>query len=135
MRVLILVLISFTIFSCSDPELHSMQQISAGAQLYKTHCANCHQEDGSGLAKLIPPLKNSDYFTHSANDLPCIIVNGKKGKMRVNNEEYTLQMPAALGLSKADIANICIYVLQKFPAKPIAIADSTVLNQLNSCTN
>jgi cytochrome c551 len=121
------------LFSCSDSELVSMKQISNGAQLYKSHCANCHQDNGSGLAKLIPPLQHADYLSKNAKQLPCLIKNGYKGIMNVNGIAYNMEMPAARGITDKEIADICLYVLQKFPEKPIQLADSVIDNQLQNC--
>jgi len=133
MRLLFQYVLMLFVFSCSDSELVSMKQISNGAQLYKSHCANCHQDNGSGLAKLIPPLQHADYLTKNAQLLPCLIKNGYKGIMKVNGIEYNMEMPAAKGLTDEEIADICLYVLQKFPEKPIQLADSVIYNQLQNC--
>ncbi len=121
------------LFSCSDSELVDLKNISHGAELYKNYCSNCHQMDGSGLAQLIPPLYQSDYLTENAGALPCIIKNGLKGKIRVGSNSYTLAMPAVRNLSREDVKDICVYVLQKFPKTPIVIADSVLKNTHKNC--
>jgi mono/diheme cytochrome c family protein len=119
--------------SCSDSELIGMKQISNGAQIYKTQCANCHQEDGSGLTQLIPPLKHSDYLKNHSKELACLIQNGLKGKIMVNGTEYQLAMPAVKGLSKDELADVCLYVLQKFPETPIQLTDGELQSQVDTC--
>ncbi|MCF8255075.1 MAG: cytochrome c [Bacteroidia bacterium] len=119
--------------SCSDSELIGMKQISHGAQIYKAQCANCHQDDGSGLAQLIPPLKHSDYLKNHSNELPCLIQNGLKGKITVNGSDYQLAMPAVNGLTKDELADVCLYVLQKFPETPIQLSEAELHSQVDTC--
>jgi mono/diheme cytochrome c family protein len=133
MKRLPLFLILFFLLSCSDSELVNLKQISNGAQLYKTHCSNCHQDNGSGLAELIPPLQHADYLSKNANLLPCLIKNGYKGLMKVNGVEYNMAMPAAKGLTNEEIADITSFVLQKFPENPIHLPDSAIFQQLKNC--
>tara|TARA_R110002020_G_scaffold313507_1_gene528740 strand:- start:260 stop:481 length:222 start_codon:yes stop_codon:yes gene_type:complete len=49
-----------TLSRIEDPEV--MKYAVEGKTIYENHCGNCHQSDGSGLGKLIPPIKDSDYF-------------------------------------------------------------------------
>ncbi|MDZ4668477.1 MAG: cytochrome c [bacterium] len=123
----------FLLQSCSDTELLSMKQLNNGVKLYKTHCSNCHQDDGSGLAQLIPPLKNSDYLNQHAAELPCLIHNGIQGKLSVNGIMYQLPMPANKQLSKEEMKDLCRYVWQKFLAEPTLFPDSLVENYLHNC--
>lgn len=64
-----------------------------GERLYLAHCANCHMEDGKGLALLIPPLANSDYLKNNQEIVPCIIRNGQSGEILVNGVMYDQEMP------------------------------------------
>ena len=66
---------------------------SQGERLYLAHCANCHMEDGVGLAKLIPPLANSDYLKENQELIPCIIRHGQNGEVLVNGVVYNQEMP------------------------------------------
>jgi mono/diheme cytochrome c family protein len=106
-------------FSCSDSELVNMKELSNGAKIYKNNCANCHQEDGSGLANLIPPLYHSDYLGKHASELPCIITKGMAGEISVNGKSYNMRMAAIHHLTKEELNDLCTYVLQKFPEQAI----------------
>jgi cytochrome c len=110
-----------------------MQQLSSGAKLYELHCSNCHQADGSGLAQLIPPLKSADYLSKAALNLPCIIKKGMQGSIVVNGVEYNQKMPAQVNLSDKDILHICLFVLQKFPEKPISVTEEALGQALQKC--
>ena len=78
---------SFLIQACKN------KTYSQGERLYQAHCANCHMEDGLGLAKLIPPLANSDYLRDNQEIIPCILRHGQKGKIIVNGVHYDQEMP------------------------------------------
>ena len=75
--------------------VHSCKEntYSQGERLYSAHCANCHMEDGKGLAKLIPPLANADYLQQNQELIPCIIRNGQSGEIVVNGVVYDQEMP------------------------------------------
>ncbi len=102
---LLLLLVScFFILSSCDQETY-MQ----GKRLYEAHCENCHMEDGNGLAKLIPPLTNSDYLKNNQNKIACILRNGQTGKVTVNNVMYDQEMPGKK-YTEVQITNIINYI-------------------------
>lgn len=81
-----------------------------GERLYKTHCANCHMDDGSGLSALIPPLAGADFLKSHRERLPCILKYGLKDTIRVNDVSYAEEMPGVPTLSEVHITNILNYV-------------------------
>lgn len=122
MRFLVIFVCVFAGFSCapkstneentlaqiSDPEV--MQFAITGKTLYENYCANCHQSDGKGLGKLIPPLRDSNYFKASVHRTVWIIRHGQKGEIIVNGEKYNQAMPANPNLKPLEIAQIVTYV-------------------------
>ncbi len=122
MRFLVIFVCVFAGFSCapkstneentlaqiSDPEV--MQFAITGKTLYENYCANCHQSDGKGLGKLIPPLRDSDYFKASVHRTVWIIRHGQKGEIIINGEKYNQAMPANPNLKPLEIAQIVTYV-------------------------
>jgi mono/diheme cytochrome c family protein len=133
MRLVFLFLGMVLVAACTDTELVGMQQLSKGAQLYKANCANCHQENGAGLAKLMPPLAESDDLAANFTQLPCLIRNGNRTPMVVNGITYTQAMPASPHLSEQDIAAICVFVGQKFLVPGQTLSDSVFKTVLKSC--
>ena len=102
--LLILFATSLTlVLSCVSTDTSPYKQ---GAFMYKEVCANCHGEEGEGLADLIPPLKNSDYFKAHYKDLTCMIKNGLKGEIIVNGKMYNQPMAALDKLNDVQITNI-----------------------------
>lgn len=97
-----------TLAQISDPEV--MKFAVNGKVLYENYCGNCHQADGKGLGKLIPPLKDSDYFKASIHRSIWIMRNGQQGEILVNGEKYDQAMPANPQLKPLEIAQIATYL-------------------------
>lgn len=87
-----------------------MQFAIPGKELYENYCANCHQKDGSGLGKLIPPLRDADYFKADIHRTVWIMKHGKVGEILVNGEVYNQAMPANPSLSPLELAQIATYL-------------------------
>lgn len=97
-----------TLAQITDPEV--MKYAVSGKTLYENYCGNCHQNDGKGLGKLIPPLRDSDYFKASVHRTAWIIRHGQTGEITVNGEKYNQEMPANPNLKPLDIAQITTYL-------------------------
>jgi len=97
-----------TLAQISDPEV--MQYAIPGKALYESHCANCHQSDGRGLGKLIPPLRDADYFKESVHRTAWIIRNGQTGEIVVNGQKFDQAMPPNPTLKPLEIAQIATYL-------------------------
>lgn len=95
--------VAFSITSCYT------EQYVQGKRLYAAHCENCHMEDGNGLAKLIPPLANSDYLKNNQDKVACILRNGQNGIVEVNGITYDQEMPGKK-YTAVQITNITNYI-------------------------
>ena len=94
----------FLLISCQQ------ETYKEGAMLYKKNCANCHQDNGTGLGELIPPLANADYLQLYRPKLACIVKKGLATPIIVNGKTYTEQiMPPMPQLNEVDILNILNY--------------------------
>lgn len=101
--------------SCIDNQFNNATvNLASGYQLYEKNCSNCHQTDGSGLAKLYPPLLNADFIKNNPAAIDSIIKFGQKGPIIVNGIEYNMSMPANKHLSDFEIKQISSYILIKF---------------------
>ena len=76
-----------------------------GQRLYNQYCADCHMEDGSGVAKLYPKLSPIEEMNSTLDDLPCIILNGLK------TEHSTVEMLGIKDITDVEINNIINYIL------------------------
>ena len=81
-----------------------------GEALYNYYCANCHMEDGSGLAGLIPPLAKADFVKNNPSLLPCIIRYGMEGEVVVNDTVYNQPMTGIPEITDFEITNIINYI-------------------------
>ena len=84
-----------------------------GKKLYANHCMNCHQEDGKGVGKLIPPISGK-FLKQNHSEIPCIIRNGLQGKIAVDGIIYDHQMPKNNKISDFDLVNILNYIEEEF---------------------
>lgn len=144
MRFLVIFVCVFAAFSCapkSTNEENTLAQISnpdvmqfaiPGKALYENYCANCHQSDGKGLGKLIPPLRDADYFKASIHRTVWIIRHGQKGEIIVNGEKYNQAMPANPNLKPLEIAQIVTYVHNIWGMNEGVITSSDVEKYLKS---
>jgi mono/diheme cytochrome c family protein len=125
MRVVITVTFMAIFAACMEAPNVNMQQVAHGQQLYETHCSNCHQLDGKGIARIIPPLLNADYITQNRNLLPQIIHNGMQKTIVVNGVNYQQKMPGNNKLTDEELTALINFVEFRF-------AKSTQLLSLDS---
>ncbi len=94
----------------SRDEIRLRQYKVQGAKIYSTYCANCHQDDGKGLAALYPPLAGSDYLLEDFARAACIIKNGQSKEIVVNGVTYSQMMPGN-PISNLEVAEVLTYIL------------------------
>jgi mono/diheme cytochrome c family protein len=114
MRVFITLIIVVFFAACMEAPNVNMQQVAHGQQLYETHCANCHQLDGKGIARIIPPLLNADYILKNRNLLPKIIRNGMQQSIVVNGVNYHQKMPGNNKLTDNELTALINFVEFRF---------------------
>ncbi|MCS5491876.1 c-type cytochrome [Algoriphagus limi] len=114
----------------SDPEV--MKYAIHGKTLYENYCGNCHQNDGKGLGKLIPPLRDADYFRESMHRTVWIMRHGQTGEITVNGEKYDQAMPPNTALKPLDIAQITTYLYNIWGMEEGVITSSQVEEFLKS---
>lgn len=122
-----------TLASISDPEI--MQYAIPGKTLYENNCANCHQSDGIGLGKLIPPLRDADYFKGNVHRTIWIIRHGQQGEITVNGQIYNQAMPPNPQLKPLEIAQITTYLYNIWGNSEGIITSSAVEKYLKNAPN
>lgn len=136
MKSIILVVFAGVILAagCSEGGVAvNMQTVAHGQQLYETHCSNCHQADGKGLARLIPPLLDADYLALNRADLPCIIRNGMFKQIVVNGVMYQQKMPANTTLSQEEITALVNFVEFRYGKSTALMSADSVQMLLQYC--
>lgn len=102
---------------------------SRGAALYQKHCAACHQSDGAGVPRLIPPLVGTDYVSGDKSRLIRILLNGLNEPIVVQDEEYFSPMASFSFLSDSEIAHLLSYVRSRFGKGASPVKAKEVLSQ------
>jgi len=117
----------------SQDQLSYARYYTNGKMLYDQHCQNCHNANGNGLGKLIPPLTDSIFLKKNKSLLACIIRHGLNDSITVNTTIYHEQMPGNHELSDIDIAQIVTYITNSFGNKQGFYDVSNAGNDLKNC--
>jgi nitrite reductase (NO-forming) len=86
------------------------ERIEAGAKVYASTCAACHQPSGAGLGTFFPPLAGSDFLMADKARAVSIVLHGLKGPVTVNGKTFDGMMPPQSHLSDEDLANALTFV-------------------------
>jgi mono/diheme cytochrome c family protein len=115
---LLMLMFAMILASCGEQQMpDNMRSLATGYEMYSVHCENCHGAEGEGLARLIPPLKNSDFIKKYPDSIAGIIRNGQKGEILVNGIKYNLAMPANAVLTDDELSQLVNYVQIRFGNK------------------
>ena len=114
MRVFITLIVVVFFGACMEAPNVNMQQVAHGQQLYEIHCTNCHQLDGKGIARIVPPLLNADYIVQNRNLLPQIIRNGMQQQIVVNGVNYHQKMPGNNKLTDNELTALINFIEFRF---------------------
>lgn len=98
----------------SQPLFAQTPSFKRGLSLYEKHCSACHQKDGNGVTRLIPPLVGTTYVSGDKNRLIRILLNGINEPIVVQDEEYYSPMAAFSHLSDGSIADVLTYIRKQF---------------------
>jgi len=109
------------------------QYLAEGKRLFGIHCANCHQQNGEGLARLYPPLKGSDYLLPNKAEVICGMRYGQKGELIVNDIMFNQEMPPNPNITDLEIAEIATYVYTKFADSVQIVTINEVRAYMDSC--
>lgn len=63
------------------------KQFPRGAEIFESICQTCHGKDGSGIARLAPPLNKSEIVADNNKFIP-IVLYGLTGPVQVNGKLY-----------------------------------------------
>ncbi len=110
-------------------------KLLAGAKLYATYCATCHQGDGRGDGTRFPPVESSEWVKGDKKRLINIVLNGLTGPITVNGVGFNETMPANSYLKDEEIALILTYVRANFKNNSSAILPAEVARERKLGTN
>ena len=124
MRALLFVAVIFILYTPGCQK----NPYTQGEIIYLNYCANCHMRDGSGLAKLIPPLDSSRLTISDPQRLVCVIRNGKPV-----NPVTGQAMPGNPGLNEVDLTNLINYLGDQYAQEPQAVMVEEVKKLAAGC--
>ena len=90
-------------------------------------------KNGKGLARLYPPIKDSDYLKENQVDVICGIKYGQQGEITVNGVVYNQPMPENLRLTNLEIAEIATYIYARWSDRKEIIHYQQIDSILNQC--
>lgn len=105
-----------------------MQQImQQGARLYETHCADCHGQQGAGVAAVYPALAGNRavQMQNVANPLRIILAGGFAPATEGNPRPYGMP-PFGPVLSDAEVALVLSYIRNAWGNQANAITSAEV---------
>jgi mono/diheme cytochrome c family protein len=103
-------------------------QADSGKFIYENYCLACHQEDGSGVPSMNPPLIKTDWVLGDSTRLINVILKGLKDT-EINGDSYSNEMPSHDFLTDNQIAEVLTYVRKSFGNKASAISSEDVKKQ------
>ena len=135
-------LIGLALLSCSTENNHLdrpgkiklKQYIVEGRKLYLQKCANCHGNEGQGLKRVIPPVKDADFLLKYPEKSICIIKFGAKTPITVNEIEFIHKMPDNPQLTDLEIAELITFLTNQCnQGETKLFSVSEVSDILNNC--
>jgi hypothetical protein len=104
---------------------HPYQQ---GQVIYEYHCGNCHMADGSGLAKLIPPLDTAGLTLHNPGNLICLIRQGLPMDSATGQ-----QMLPNTSLTDTEMTNLINFLGLRYKGWPQTVKEAEVSRWQKAC--
>lgn len=101
-------------------------QMDRGKTVFETYCLTCHQEDGSGVPKLNPPLINTSYVKGDKKKIITWVLSGTTDKIEIDGQYYSNNMPPQNYLKDQEIADVLTYIRNSFGNKASAITAADV---------
>ncbi|HZY79923.1 MAG TPA: cytochrome c [Cyclobacteriaceae bacterium] len=134
MRLLVISASLFLFFSCkSKSDIELQQYYIQGEVLYTKYCGNCHQEDGSGLGLLYPPINKSDFIDNNFPEVICIMRYGKSTPTVVNGKTFNQPMKGIAALTDLDVAEIATYIYNNWDRRRGIVKVEEVAAEMNKC--
>jgi len=97
-------------------------RLAAGARVFATTCAVCHQASGQGVPHVFPPLAGSDFLMADKDRAIGIVLGGLHGHVTVKGQTFDSVMPSQAHLTDDEIADVLTYVRGSWgnPGDPVS---------------
>ncbi|NDP25859.1 MAG: cytochrome c [Flavobacterium sp.] len=105
------------------------KSIANGKDVYADFCVQCHLANGKGDGLNIPPLDGSDWLKKKRSQIIHVVKYGQSSEIMVNSKKFNNIMPAPVGLSNQEVADVLNYVMNSWSNKnkKIVTADQVAL--------
>ena len=123
-KIVFIALLSISYISFSQKK-HKGKEPS-GRAIYTQYCLACHQEDGSGVPNMNPPLRKSDWVLGDKTKLINVVLNGLDEEIEVNGDTYHGVMASHAFLNDKQIASVLTFIRANFDNKADAIKPEEV---------
>src|SRR6187397_543800 len=100
--------------------------IARGKTVYGTYCLACHQEDGSGVPSMNPPIINTSWVLGSKTVLIQQVLKGSANKVEIDGEKFHNTMPPQAQLTDQQIADVLTFVRNSFGNKASIVTPAEV---------
>ena len=100
--------------------------IIRGKAVYGTFCLACHQEDGSGVPNVNPPIVKTSWVLGSKTVLIQQVLKGSANKVEIDGEKFHNTMPAQAQLTDQQIADVLTFVRNSFGNKASIVTSAEV---------
>ncbi len=106
-------------------------QFAYGRKQYLNICAGCHGNDGKGMNRFGPPLRNSEWVLGSDKRLALLLIHGMQGPVVVAGKEYGApdilpEMPSFSVFDDSKLAAIMTYIRNEWGHRAGPVKGSTV---------
>lgn len=107
------------------------QLFALGRKLYLNSCSGCHGNEGEGLHRFAPPLRNSEWVLGDARRLTLILLHGIEGPLEVAGKRYAEPeilpvMPGHSTLGDQQLSAIVTYIRNEWGNQAGPIERNTV---------
>ena len=125
----VFVFIFATAFAIQQQPAGLKAAIARGKTVYENACLACHQQDGSGVPNMNPPLAKTKWVLGDKKALTKIVLKGLQGPMEVNGHKFEGQVPMTPFeglLNDEEVAAVLSYVRGSFGNKASPVSPEKV---------
>jgi mono/diheme cytochrome c family protein len=99
--------------------------MDSGKVIYIQRCLSCHQEDGSGIVSVNPPLTRKEVMGDK-NKLIKMVIEGLDTHEGINGISYSNVMPPNPNMTDQEIADLLTYIRNSFGNNASAVKSKEV---------